>query len=219
MKTNIIKTTTIVIAGLLMLTASCKKKKDPAPVPEPIPPANGGEVITTFKLVLTDSASNLATTYFFKDPDGDGGQPAFYGPTNTTQTDSVFTLAANKTFYGEIFLLDETKNPVDTISKEVNNEGQDHMLFYNNGNNTILNAGNPYTVLLNTANIKITYTDLDSGSPQRGIGLKTKWRTSTSTGIAKHPLNITLRHQPAIKNGTFAPGNTDISVDFKVMVN
>src|SRR5687767_5715343 len=99
MKSTIIRTTTIVIAGLLMITASCKKKKDPDPVPEPIPPANEEEVITTFKLELTDSANtNNKTTYFFKDPDGDGGQPAFYGPTNTTQTDSVFTLAANKTF-------------------------------------------------------------------------------------------------------------------------
>ncbi len=51
-------------------------------------------------------------------------------PLNTTQTDSVFIFNRKQNFFTpKFFLLDETKNPVDTISKEVKNEGQDHMLF------------------------------------------------------------------------------------------
>lgn len=218
------KTTTRIISisiiATLMFAAACKKpKKDPEPTPTPPPPANEEEVITTFKLILTDSASNSQTSYMFKDPDGDGGQPAFYGPTSALQSDSVITLTGNKTYYGQIILLDETKSPVDSTSNEVDEEGKDHMFFYNNGSNTILNSGNPYSVQLNGSGVKVTYTDLDAGSPQRGIGLKTRWRTYAATGATKHPLNITLRHQPDAKNGTYAPGDSDISVDFKLKIN
>ena len=217
MKTTL-KTFSITMALLLMLAASCKKdKKDP--VKEPTPTPDPQEVITTFKLLLTDSATNTHFEYMFKDPDGDGGQAGFYGPGSSTQTDSVFTLEANKTYFGQIVLLDETKNPVDSISNEVTEEGEEHMFFYNHGNNSILNSGNPYTVQLNGSGIKITYLDLDAGTPQRGIGLQTRWRTYMSTGTTKHTLNGTLKHQPDAKDGTYAPGESDVSVDFKVMVN
>lgn len=214
------KITTVALVTLLLVATSCKKdKKDPDTTPSPNPPANDEELITTFKLLLTDSATNTTYTYMFKDPDGDGGQAAFYGPSSTTQTDSVLTLAANTTFYGQIVLLDETKSPVDTVSNEVEKEGDEHMFFYNNGANSILNSGNPYSVQLNGSAIKVTYTDLDAGTPQRGIGLQTKWRTASSTGATKYPLNITLKHQPTSKDGTFAPGESDISVDFKIKIN
>ncbi|WP_317900190.1 hypothetical protein [Aurantibacillus circumpalustris] len=217
MKTTI-KLFSITMTVLLLIAASCKKdKKDPIKEPEPTPDPQ--EVITTFKLILTDSASNISSVYMFKDPDGDGGQAGFYGPTSTSQTDSVITLAANKTYYGKIVLLDETKSPVDSISNEVKSEGVEHMFFYNNGNNTILNSVNPYTVKLNGSDIKITYLDLDAGTPQRGIGLQTLWRTTMASGTTKHLLNITLKHQPDSKDGTYGPGESDVSVDFKVMLN
>jgi hypothetical protein len=220
MKKNIVKISSIALVAMLMFASSCNKdKKTPDPEPAPTPTPDPQEVITSFKLILKDSATNAVSTYLFKDPDGDGGQAAFYGPTSTTQTDSVFTLVANRTYYSQIILLDETKNPIDSISNEVEEEGAEHMFFYNNGANTILNSGNPYSVKLNGSNIKVSYTDLDAGTPQRGIGLQTKWRTSAASGSTKHPLNITLRHQPDAKNGTYAPGDSDISVDFKVRVN
>ncbi|HOZ87135.1 MAG TPA: hypothetical protein PL029_05205 [Bacteroidia bacterium] len=219
MKTSLKTLASIIIMSMLILNTSCKKDKN-EPDPEPAPPTpDPQEVITTFKLILTDSASNGVISHLFKDPDGEGGQPAYYGPSSSSQTDSVITLAANKTYYGEIILLDETKTPVDSTSNEVEEEGQEHMFFYNNGNNTIINSGNPYTVQLKGSNVKVTYIDLDQGSPQRGIGLKTKWRTNTATGGTKHLLNITLRHQADTKDGTYAPGESDISVDFKLKVN
>jgi hypothetical protein len=215
MKT-IIKSTFLLGMMLMLLGTSCRKKKnDPAPQ-DPTPTPNPQEVITTFKLMLTDSATSTVYTYFYKDPDGDGGQAAFYGPGTTstsTQSDSVFTLSPNTTYYAEILLLDETKNPVDTISNEVEEEGADHMFFFNSTNPT----GSPYMVTLAGSGIKITYTDLDAGSPQRGIGLQSRWRTY---GIAaKSPVNIILKHQPGVKNGTASPGDTDVDVTFKAIVN
>lgn len=215
MKT-IIKSTLYLGMLLLLLSTSCKKKKN-QPAPEDPPPTpNTQEVITSFKLLLTDSATSTVYTYFYKDPDGDGGQTGFYGPGTTstsTQSDSVFTLMPNRTYFTEIILLDETKNPVDTISNEVEEEGDEHMFFFNSTNPT----GTPYTVILAGSGIKITYTDLDAGSPQRGIGLQSRWRTY---GIAaKSPMNIILKHQPGVKDGTMAPGDTDVDVTFKVIVN
>lgn len=202
---------------LLLLSTSCikKKKNDPAPEEPPITP-NTQEVITTFKLLLTDSATSTVYTYFYKDPDGDGGQAGFYGPGTTstsTQSDSVFTLMTNTTYFAEILLLDETKNPVDTISNEVEEEGADHMFFFNSTSP----SGTPYMVTLAGSGIKITYTDLDAGSPQRGIGLQSRWRTY---GVAaKSPINIILKHQPGVKDGTITPGDTDVDLTFKVLVN
>jgi hypothetical protein len=203
---------------VILLSASCRNRKGPEPAPEdPLPPANAEELITTVRIIFTDSATLSQSVYMYKDPDGDGGQAAFYGGSN--QSDSVIMLSANNTYSVEMFLLDETKSPVDSISNEVKAEGDQHMLFYNHGNNLILNSGNPYAVQLNGSNINVTYLDLDAGSPQRGIGLKTRFRTSASTGLVKNPLNIILRHQPSSKNGTYAPGDTDLDVSFKVVVN
>lgn len=199
------------IVSLLLVSASCKKDD-----PTPPTPHNDEEVITTFQFKITDSASNATTTYFFKDPDGDGGQSPFYGPTVSSQSDSVLQLQNNRTYFVQVILMDETKSPATITSDEVNAEGQDHMLFYNNGSNTIVSASNPYTVKLNGSDMIIKYTDLDSGSPQRGIGLTTRWRTYTT---GKYPLNITLRHQPGVKDGTYAPGDSDISVNFKYQIN
>lgn len=206
------------LALALTLMACKKDKKAAPPASEPEVP-NETEVITTLQLHLTDSVTGAVAMYQFRDLDGPGGQPAYYGPTAATQSDSVFTLAPNTTYYGRVVILDETKTPADSTSNEVLSEGQDHMLFYSNGGNTVVNSGNPYTVQLNGSLITIRYLDLDNGTPQRGIGLRTRWRTAAATGATKFPLNITLRHQPEVKDGTYAPGETDVSVDFKYRVN
>lgn len=216
MKT-LFKLSSLLITATLLLSLSCKKKKnEPAPS-DPLPPDNTSEVITTFKLLLTDSATSTVYTFMYKDPDGDGGQAGFYGPGTTslsTQSDSVFNLSPNTTYFTEILLLDETKSPVDTISHEVLAEGADHMFFFNSTNP----SGSPYNLTLSGSGLNITYTDLDGGSPQRGIGLKTRWRTYAATGTTKNPLNIVLKHQPGTKNGTITPGDTDVDVSFKVTV-
>jgi hypothetical protein len=197
---------------LCLSVLSCKKTA--SPIPEQ--PGNDEELITTVKLILTDSTSKNSSSYFFKDPDGDGGQSPFYGPSANLQTDSVLQLTANRTYLVKVIFLDETKSPTDTISNEVMNEGKDHMLFYNNGANTIVSAGLNYNVRMTGSDLTILYLDADSGNPSRAIGLSTRWRTS-STG--KYPLNIVLRHQPGLKDGSYGPGDTDISVNFKYQVN
>jgi hypothetical protein len=208
-----------VVAGLLVV--SCKKKKDDAPTPTPTPTTTGGtnldqEVITTLKLNITDGT--VTTTYLYKDPDGDGGQAAFYGPgaTNTSaQTDSVINLLANKNYTVSILLLDETKNPIDTISNEVLEEGDEHQFFFNQLTPSALpNA----SVTIAGTNLTINYLDVDEGTPVRPIGLLTKWMAGAAT-TNKQALNVELKHQPGVKNGTYAPGEVDVSAVFKIKIN
>lgn len=211
-----IKTTFCFVAiyTIIALSSCTKDKNTPQPTPQnPPPPPNSEEVITTLQLLFTDSATNITSVYAFEDADGDGGNSG--GFLGTNQSDSVFTLGANKTYSLQIVLLDKTKNPVDTISHEVEEEGKDHMFFFNSTNP----SGTPFTLTLVGSNIQITYKDLDAGTPQRGIGLMTRVRTYAPTGTSKHPFTVALRHQPDEKNGTFAPGDTDIEIPFKVKVN
>lgn len=214
MKTKVSKVVYAFILIAIVLFAACKKDKKTTPPPTtPPPPQNTEEVITTMKLYLTDSATNAVSVFGFEDADGDGGNAGIFLGTN--QSDSVFTLGANKTYFMEIILLDVTKSPADTISKEVEEEGKDHMIFFNSTDP----SGTPYSTVLSGSNIKVTYTDLDAGTPARGIGLHTRLRTYASTSPAKNPFTVTLKHQPGTKNGTFAPGESDVEINFKVVVN
>lgn len=202
-----------------LLLGACKKDKQEEPAPSnPVNP-NESEVITTMKIYIKDSASmtNISgSPFIFKDPDGDGGATGGFLP---TAADSVIILDANKAYYAEIILLDETKNPVDSISNEVQAESKEHFFVFNNSDATLYSASNPYYSVFNGSNIKVTYADLDNGSPQRGLGQKIWINTFAGTGGMQYPFKVTLRHQPDAKDGTYAPGETDVEVRFKVKVN
>jgi hypothetical protein len=208
------KTTITAIAMLAALSAAftaCKKDKNEEPTIEaPTPPTNDdNELITTMKIQFHDTTTHVNTSYVFSDIDGAGGNPATFG---NSGTDSIINIDANHVYACTILLLDESKNPVDTISNEVEDEGADHLFFFN----SITPSGNPYSVYLNGSMTHITYLDLDANN--RGIGLKTLW-TAPSMPMAKAPLTIELKHQPGVKNGSYGPGETDINVSFKLKVN
>jgi hypothetical protein len=212
MKTTI-KSIACVAILAISLTACVEKKKDEPTPDNPTPPGNTEELITTMKLVLRDSTAQTTTIYQYSDLDGAGGNPAIFG--GVSQSDSVINIIKNHIYKCDILLLDQSKTPADTISNEVKNEANDHMFFYNNGNNTIQTI-NPYTVYFPSNMITLKYLDLDGNNI--GLGISTLW-TSPTTAMAKAPLVIELKHQPSIKNGTYAPGETDIEVSFKIKVN
>ena len=206
MKTTI--TTIAMLAVLVGTFISCKKDKKTEPE-APAPPVNQGELITTMKVTLTDTITNSSVTYVFSDLDGAGGNAANFG---NGGADSVINITANKAYFTKILLLDETKNPIDTISNEVLAEGIDHMFFFN----SISPTG--ATSYITTLNGGTTIKYLDSDANNRGIGLLTLW-TAPLTPMPKEPLLIELKHQPSVKNGSYGPGETDIQVAFKIKVN
>ena len=111
-------------------------------------------------------------------------------------------LDKNATYQMTIELLDETKKPVFDITKEVQEEGDEHLFVY---------KSNPIGLL------GVSIKDLDKkGLP---IGLQAEVKTQYAPGDGKFA--ILLKHQPPVngklvKDGTEAPGSTDVDIEFLV---
>ena len=154
---------------------------------------NEEEVITTVTYTLTNAAnSNDVVTLTFKDLDGDGP--------NVGTTTVSGNLKANTTYNGAIKFLNETENPAEDITTEVQAEGKEHEIFY--------------TTTVGGVTINKTDNDTD-GNP---LGLVTKFIT-TNGGTGS--LTIVLKHEPTKpNNGTAsgAGGSTDAQVTFNVTV-
>ena len=184
---NITKSSALFLIIALFIFSACKKNNNK--VENPPSPQDSPELLTSMVLQLKDSATNNTNTFAFRDPDGPGGK-------NPTMFDTI-QLKNNTTYMVSVILLDETKSPIDTVSKDVFQKRNEHQLFFTYTNINLVN----------------TYLDKDdNGLP---IGLLDKWRCgNTSKGISK----ITLKHQPNTKNGSINSGDTDIEVNFQTVI-
>lgn len=172
---------------LLFAVTSCEKD-DPEI-------ENEEEVITTLIYTLTPQGGGTPVVFRFQDLDGDGGEAPIL---------SNDTLVANSNYTGSLQLLNEQESPVENITEEVQEEGDEHQFFFESDLN----------------NLTISYEDQDvNGNP---VGLS----TSIVTGDAESgTITITLRHEPnksaaGVSNGDIANagGETDIQVTFDVEV-
>jgi len=155
-------------------------------------PTNPGEVITTVKLFLRNVADTTETaSATWKDPDG--------GNASNATVDSLF-LSPNKTYEGTVLFLDETKNPAEDITEEILEEDDEHLVVYK-----------PLGFTENQ--LKFTIKDRDKNNLP--VGLIYQLKTEV-TGKGK--LDVLLKHQPGVKNGTEAPGETDAEVSFPVRI-
>lgn len=168
-----------------VLIVGCKKDDDAPKPSSSTPPANEEELITTVKITFVDTASVEPTvTVFFRDPDGDGGNAP-------TQFDTI-RLAANSVYNATLEVFDESKNPVENITTEIAQEADEHIFCFTPTN----------------VNLSIIRTDSD-GTYE--IGLASQW----TTGIASvGTTQVVLKHQPGVKDGTCAPGDTDVELNF-----
>ena len=154
---------------------------------------NEEEVITTLTYSLQPTAGGAAVEFSFVDIDGDGGM------------DPVITsgsLAANTEYNGSITLLNETEDPAEDITEEVQEEDDEHQLFY----------------VVSRADATVTYLDQDGDGNPLGV------LTRLTTGAAgQGSLTVILRHEPdktaegvAAGDPTNAGGETDIEVTFNL---
>ncbi|MCR5889535.1 hypothetical protein LRS06_17510 [Hymenobacter sp. J193] len=152
-------------------------------------PDEENEQITTVMYTLTPVGGGTPVSVTYRDVDGDGG---------TAPTIGTLTLAPNTTYTGTLTLRDETKNPVVDTSAEILEEADEHLFVY---------EPTPADLLT------VTRTDKDANNLE--IGLQTRLETTAAT---TGTLKITLRHQPGVKDGSFAPGDTDVEVVFPTTV-
>jgi hypothetical protein len=191
MKKKMFKPFMLALGALSLVVASCKKD-DVKPTDDH--DHNDSELITTLELKFSGKGKSGADTTFvvtFNDPDGDGGKVA-------TQFDTI-NLLKNSSYNVEVTLLDKSKTPADTISNEVLEEANEHLFFY---------SSNPIGL------VNVAITDKDGNG--KNLGLKSTW-TTTNAGSGK--VKVKLMHQPGVKDGTSATGDTDVEVDFQVNVN
>lgn len=179
----------LVLSLIITLVFACGDDDNPVPI-------NPEELITTVIVTLTP-ASGPAVTLQSQDLDGDGPNP----PVVTVSGN----LAANSSYEGTIQFLDESQNPAEDITAEVQDEDEEHQVFYQAGGGV---------------QITVTYQDQDSdGNP---VGLEFDLTTSAASSGT---LLVTLRHQPdksaaGVADGdiTNAGGETDIAQSFDITI-
>lgn len=179
---------TLTMLFFTLFFTACSEDDD---VPEII---NEEELITTMEIELIPESGGEAIVLSYKDLDGDG-------PNEPEIQNGVLT--ANTSYSGTVTLLNETEEPAENITLEVEEEGLEHQFFFSN-----------------TFGATVSYTDQDENGNPIGIGFELE------TGEAgSGSLTIVLRHEPnkdaeGVSEGNIenAGGETDISVTFGVEV-
>ncbi|KAF2514498.1 type 1 periplasmic binding fold superfamily protein [Flavobacterium salilacus subsp. salilacus] len=181
------------LSALALLTfislTSCSNDDD-------APFVNEEEVITTITATFTPVADGETVILTSRDLDGDGPD----APVLTVSGD--FIAGANYT--GSVTFLNETESPAENITEEVQEEGDEHQIFYQaNGLGTF------------------AYTDQDVNGDPIGLAFTFEAAETATTGN----LTVTLRHEPnkdaegvASGNITNAGGSTDATATFQVAV-
>lgn len=180
------------LSGMLIaLIIGCKKDNT---TPQDNHEHDESELITTVQLNFSGkgiSGNDTTFTALFNDPDGTGG--------NKPISFDTIRLTVNKTYTCDLILLDKSKNPIDTISNEVLKEADEHLFFFTPSNKDALS---------------ISINDKDTKG--RNLGLKTSWVTSKAiTGTVK----VKLMHQPGVKDGSSETGDTDVEIDFPLVIH
>ena len=179
----------LALALVSMFTFSSCNDDDPIAV-------NEEELITTVTTTLT-AAGSPTITMTSRDLDGDG-------PTQPAVTVSG-DLIINTTYTGAVTFLNESVSPVDNITLEVKEEGDEHQLFFQA----------PTTIGT------FTYTDQDKDGKPIGLTFTMRTGAAAATGA----IVVTLRHEPlksaaGVAAGSIANagGSTDAVVTYNVVL-
>ncbi len=208
------KSLSLLLCGATLFFAGCSKEE------QAVAPTIANESLTTVVLKLTNQADVSDTTscrykYYF---DNSG---------NVKSSDStVLKLKANAKYNVVVNIYDEQQTPVFNVGNEIRERQNYHLLFFQptpissasliTGNTspyipgTLTSSKGPYL------NLAVSRTDRDTNSPALEVGLTDLFTTGAASA---GNLEVILRHQPNAKNGTFAPGSTDLDVNFKVAIN
>ena len=156
---------------------------------------NEGELITTVRLKLTNTLSSSINplVYEFKDLDGEGGAAP-------VKFDDI-VLQKNIPYICEVTVLNESVSPADDITKEIKAEANDHQFYFVPSSSNLL-----------------TVSNLDTDTQGLPLGLSSFWVTGLNPGTGT--VKVVLKHKPGTKaaNDLINKGDTDIELDFKLII-
>lgn len=156
---------------------------------------NQSELITTVRLKLTNTLSSSINplVYEFKDLDGEGGAAP-------VKFDDI-VLQKNIPYICEVTVLNESVSPADNITAEIKAEANDHQFYFVPSSSNLLSVSN--------------YDTDTQGLP---LGLSSFWVTGVNAGNGT--VKVVLKHKPGTKaaNDLINKGETDIELDFKLII-
>lgn len=188
-KVKLISTQISAILLTAFLFQSCQKEE------EILFESVGNEFITTVQLKLINGTDTIIGTWRDLTPE-DAILP------DTSQ--AFLNLKTNKIYEGEVILLDETQSPIFNVSEKIQERANIHLFGYL-----------PDANLAAVATFETT--DFDTNNPPLPLGLK--FRVNVGANQTNGILNVVLKHQPNLKNGTLSPGGSDIDVNFNVTIS
>lgn len=190
-KTSIMKKNMLKLAFAIVLVSSFISCNEDDDAPRII---NEEELITTVEYTLVNDA-DASNVVVFNSEDSDG--PDGPNPPNNIVTGMI---QSGATYTGSVLFLNKTEFPAEDITEEVQEEDEDHEVFY----------------LSPLTGLQIDKLDRDpNGNP---LGLRTSF-TASAAGMSN--LTIVLRHLPNKPNDgtlTNAGGDTDTEVTFTFTV-
>ncbi|NCX96278.1 MAG: hypothetical protein EBX41_07670 [Chitinophagia bacterium] len=177
---------------LLLTLATFQACKRPEEIVTPPPPEN--ENLTTLRLIAVNRADSteVLTAQWQK------LNPADTTPPDTSQ--AYLNLKNNANYNVNVYFIDASTTPADTINKEIQQRSNFHLICIK-----------PDASLLLT----VTRLDKDNNATPLELGLVNKFTTGNASNGR---VEVTLYHQPNIKNGNCGIGSTDADVYFRVQV-
>jgi hypothetical protein len=171
------------------------------------------EMITKATLTFTPTGgSPIVVTA--TDPDGEGVQ--------SITTDSPIALTKSTTYVLTITMINGLAQPTDEeydITKEVEEEGDEHMFFFGWTGNSFSNPSGDGNIDVRTH--ALNYTGGENSEDANGLplGLTTTW-TTADVATSGAEFRVLLKHQPALKTAgsTSTEGETDLDVTFQLSV-
>jgi len=154
-------------------------------------PGGESEVISRVTLTLTPSNGGAALTTYIDDTDGKG-------PTAPSAQVAIPALVRGVTYTGTVKFENRLSNPVEDITKEVQEEANEHRVFY---------------LVASGSGVTITTTDVDGQN--RPLGLRfTKALGSTATAGSMRVVLCHYDSAPKVASATTCTGETDVDLTF-----
>jgi len=173
----------------LIFWASCNKDEQVVSTPDP-----ENEFMTTVKLIAVNANDpGDADTASWVDLDPEGSeQPDLSNATLHLKPDAAYDV--------QVQFWDESKTPAEDITPEIKERQNYHLICFSPDE---------------SLNLTVTKTDRDDNNPPLPVGLEDRFETGAASS---GKLNVTLRHQPNVKDGTCDPGSTDANVNFQITI-